>query len=347
MKTTYILLRDNKESGPYSEETLKTMGLKPDDLVWVEGQSVYWLRPSEIKELQTFISDKPQAIPSVTIPDSSWEKYTPGASEKKEPAPAIKPIIIPEKIEEPIIIKPKKQRSKTVTLIFRPATQNVALYAGLLVAGIAAGIIISKKSDKAPDSIANNSVTNPVSKPLSQVLTTDTITSLSGNITDTIAKADPQQTVQSTVLTEQNNPQKNLAKNSTAPEIKDSPDTAKDHIQPAVEKTEDPLPIKENKPTRSELSSQVSVKANDYVVAAFGGIRDLELTVRNNSKYDLEKVIVELTYLKPRDEFLRSENISFKDVPAEGKLTIPVKKSNRGVKVTYKVVKIEAKEMGL
>jgi hypothetical protein len=51
---TYLLLRDNKQSGPYSFEDLKTKGLKAYDLVWVEGRSAAWRYPSEIDELSTF-----------------------------------------------------------------------------------------------------------------------------------------------------------------------------------------------------------------------------------------------------------------------------------------------------
>lgn len=50
----YLLLRDNKQSGPYSLDELKTKGLKAYDLVWVEGRSAAWRYPSEIEELRSF-----------------------------------------------------------------------------------------------------------------------------------------------------------------------------------------------------------------------------------------------------------------------------------------------------
>jgi hypothetical protein len=50
----YLLLRDNKQSGPYSLEELKTMGLKAYDLVWVEGKSAAWRYPCEVEELRSF-----------------------------------------------------------------------------------------------------------------------------------------------------------------------------------------------------------------------------------------------------------------------------------------------------
>lgn len=52
--TKYLLLRDNKESGPYSFDDLKAKGLKAYDLVWIEGKSAAWRYPSEVEELKAF-----------------------------------------------------------------------------------------------------------------------------------------------------------------------------------------------------------------------------------------------------------------------------------------------------
>lgn len=50
----YLLLRDNKESGPYTIEELITKGLKPYDLVWLEGKSAAWRYPGEMADLKAF-----------------------------------------------------------------------------------------------------------------------------------------------------------------------------------------------------------------------------------------------------------------------------------------------------
>lgn len=51
---TYRLLRNNKESGPYSADDLIQMGLKAYDLVWVDGKSASWRYPCEIGELKPY-----------------------------------------------------------------------------------------------------------------------------------------------------------------------------------------------------------------------------------------------------------------------------------------------------
>jgi hypothetical protein len=52
----YLLLRSNKESGPYALEQLIAMGLKPYDLVWIEGKSAAWRYPGEVEELKPYAS---------------------------------------------------------------------------------------------------------------------------------------------------------------------------------------------------------------------------------------------------------------------------------------------------
>jgi hypothetical protein len=55
MQKVYLLLRSNKQSGPYTIDELLGLNLKPLDLVWVEGKSFGWSYPSEIENLKTFV----------------------------------------------------------------------------------------------------------------------------------------------------------------------------------------------------------------------------------------------------------------------------------------------------
>jgi len=47
---TYRLLRNNKETGPFTSDELISHGFKPYDLIWVEGKSAGWRYPGEIPE---------------------------------------------------------------------------------------------------------------------------------------------------------------------------------------------------------------------------------------------------------------------------------------------------------
>lgn len=74
----YLLLRDNKQTGPYTAQELAAKGLKPYDLVWLEGKSAAWRYPGELEELKAFAPvveeqpydrfyKKPEAAASQTI----------------------------------------------------------------------------------------------------------------------------------------------------------------------------------------------------------------------------------------------------------------------------------------
>ncbi|HEU0065123.1 MAG TPA: DUF4339 domain-containing protein [Flavisolibacter sp.] len=50
METRYLLLRNNKQTGPYTIDELIEKQLKPADLIWTEGQSRSWMHPYEMEE---------------------------------------------------------------------------------------------------------------------------------------------------------------------------------------------------------------------------------------------------------------------------------------------------------
>ena len=103
---------------------------------------------------------------------------------------------------------------------------------------------------------------------------------------------------------------------------------------------------KTNATKSSAVWKQVSVKSNDYKKGTFGGIHGLQLTVNNSSNYLLDKVVVELQYLKQNEEALKTENIHFNMVPPNGSLTLGIPPNMRGVKVAYRVINVESKAAG-
>jgi hypothetical protein len=64
---SYLLLRNNKSSGPYSYEELLCLPLKPQDLVWVDRKSTQWRYPSEIDEFKTVSGLGPLPVALVAI----------------------------------------------------------------------------------------------------------------------------------------------------------------------------------------------------------------------------------------------------------------------------------------
>jgi hypothetical protein len=55
MNKIYLLLRNNKQTGPHNVEELKLLGLKTTDLIWVEGKSAGWRNPMELDTLKSYV----------------------------------------------------------------------------------------------------------------------------------------------------------------------------------------------------------------------------------------------------------------------------------------------------
>ena len=126
--------------------------------------------------------------------------------------------------------------------------------------------------------------------------------------------------------------------------------TKKETTPPTIETPANyPAAVAENKEVKKvpveNIASKLQLKLNEYTVAAFGGIRNLKITLQNNSRYLLDKVSVELHYLNPEGTVVKTETIDFNFVQPGAEATVAVKKSTRGVKLDYKITRIESKEM--
>jgi hypothetical protein len=81
--SSYLLLRNNQESGPFSLEEVTGKSLMPYDLIWVIGKSAAWRYPGEIAEFKSFAPPVPEQItdlrktkPDQGLPDSQGNKKT-------------------------------------------------------------------------------------------------------------------------------------------------------------------------------------------------------------------------------------------------------------------------------
>jgi hypothetical protein len=402
--TTYILLRNNKESGPFSLENLRSLGLKPNDLVWAEGQSVCWLFPGEIKELKDLVGLPPQETVKETVtvtetvaapekevkktsvqaatpvlekvkpttPDpiekpqpvyigystaeeESWKKYIPREEKqeynlqqelKEEPVTEInysRPLSEIKELYVKNLHKQTKQKSKAIQINLPPGFKKVALYAGLVVAGLMAGMLFKgKKSNKEKAPVQANLNTRSNTQDNQDVYAPVTIEQ--PPVENSTANIPVNESRNEKPIVDQDVFSDQSTTNAIRDRSLDETITDKPVKKPVEKETRTDPEENVRTSTVPDLRSEVSVKSNDYIVASFGGIRNLELTVTNDSRYPLKKVAVELQYLKPRDELLRTEIVNFYQVPANGKQTQAIKKSTRGIKVAYRIIDIDAQQ---
>jgi hypothetical protein len=86
------------------------------------------------------------------------------------------------------------------------------------------------------------------------------------------------------------------------------------------------------------------IETNDYKVGVFGGISELQVTVINNSIHLLDKVVLQVDYLKPNGESLQTDKYSFFSIAPYGKKTLDIPPCRRGVKVKYKILDAKSRE---
>jgi len=456
---TYLLLRSNKQSGPYSLQQLVSVGLKPYDLVWVEGKSAAWRYPSEVDPLKEY---------APATEEQPYDRFYKKPEEKPEQKPQEKIVSQPVLPAEPVYSLPIEHKTVTTSkkvFVSMPGGDNVVKRASqpaIVKAPVIAEekpkiieekpkiieerpkIIEERRAETKPvfvkeESIIQEKTVLPKREPVfkeqatslkdettlnekySESLDeikkrytetylnrkkrskwTSTHTSLvqvfggaiffcllvvfayknfSGEETNqrpTVVKPDKRAINTSTVST---TPILPAATETKEQQPKKKAQTQKETVNPPDEslavnnipednnetiKENEFTPV-ENKPaekkavmTKSTEESKseevkpktrpvnihrlVSVKANNYKQRAFGGVLNLELTVDNESKFALDKVIVELQYLKPSEQPLKTDRIVFTSIGANDSKTIKVPDYLRGVKVSYKVLDIESSQ---
>jgi hypothetical protein len=370
MNNTYILLRNNSESSPLSLEDLKRIGLLPTDLLWVECQSVCWQNPQEIPELKQLLNGAAQPATKPTT-DESLDKYAPYAenetfadTRKEDPVPvkqegptwqpemkaansintlhsnnylSLNDKLLNEDGKDPWI---RNRATKDIPIaigtelpasLLKLPLKKVALYAGLVAAGALAMLVIRGIGGNGPTKLQSASqqpktvTTTPVKEPAPD--------------SSTIAEMNDQKDIP-------------IEQTTTAPAAEQViSEPAKKETSPLTNETpaNHPAAVAENKEIKKvpeeNIAAKLQLKFNEYTVAAFGGIRNLKMTLQNNSRYLLDKVSVELHYLNPEGTVVKTETIDFNSVQPGDEATVAVKRSTRGVKLDYKITRIESKEM--
>jgi hypothetical protein len=442
--TSYLLLRNNKEKGPFSLEELIQHGLKPYDLVWVNGKSAAWRYPGEIAELKEFspaVEEQPydrffkkpseekkqEPVPvqqketmvqqSTYIPKKSvfvtlpgqkpqqparikeqpvtgYEKYQPAVKETvmaETTAPTIliteTPVTAEIKYSQPLdeikemyvkTLQDRKQKIAKKTYL-NAAMKNAAIALAIVGVGILIGFAMKSNGNKPltaaetviPQQVAMSPAdsTEPVlqeqpaqEQKEEEMPAEPRYEETQPVIQDEMKKQELKEPKQAPVQSPAIPAEKAMAvspkKEVVQPEKKfvpaDEPSPgveinartgernkkvrSETSEQPERETISEPAPKAALK--NNSLAKQVTVSSNDYQKVAFGGIRNLQLTVSNDSKYVLDNVVVELQYLKPSEQPLKTESIQFRSVAPGGTQTIRVPDTNRGIKVTYKITHI-------
>jgi hypothetical protein len=238
--------------------------------------------------------------------------------------------------------KQNKSQKAGIKIKLPKEFKKIAVYAGLVVAGAGLMLLINNIGGKKSSAIAQQNLQqNTVTKPVEALQSEPVQNSIQEPVVEQSelpADEAATPTVEKETLTL---PVKKSTVEKKESESKATTGINKEKIEKDIQEVKEAIV---SKPVSTEsISSKLSLKANDYVVGSFGGIRNLEITLQNDSKYLLDKVAAELQYLNPEGLILKTENIYFQSVSPGQKETVAVKKSKRGVKINYKITSIESR----
>jgi hypothetical protein len=453
---TYLLLRSNKQSGPYSLQQLVSFGLKPYDLVWVEGKSAAWRYPSEVDGLKAYSpateeqpydrfykksEEKPQekqinkpvqqqqeapkqqqetyvqqeetyvlpkeevyVLPVENKTVTTSRKVFVAMPENHVPKKQSQPVIVktPPIVEEkPVAVEEKKVESKPVyikqeTLPKEPVLPKQEPIINAYPVSLKEEPTLNEKYSESLDDIKKRYTETYLSRKKKSKWTsthTSVLQVFGGALffcflvvvayknfgeedkaqskttiiqpdkrsintgtatTAVIPPVVPEANISSTKKTQTkkedtNIPAESLVTNSTQRKkeevIRENEEVASEKKAVMTKATEETKP-EETKPKSRPININrlVNVKANNYKQRAFGGVMNLELTVNNDSKFELDKVIVELQYLKPSEQPIKTETIVFSSIVPNGSKTLKIPDYLRGIKVSYRVMEIESSQ---
>ena len=339
---SYFLLRNNEEFGPFTLKELNSFGVNLTDLIWVESESNVWNYPTEITGLKVTAQNGlknslPASLKTSHKIDTPVSGYTSGTSEAENansyPHDSVN-FYSSKKYSK------KKHRHK----VYKGAGFFGFIFL-LIVVGFCAFVVKRMLDGFNIDEFSPTAE----AKTIEEELLYPSITAHSARITNADTKA---QTISDAFATKKDTTQRKpiVAKAVVPKKVTKAivlPSTVVDvssgnNNAPIVGNTEEELvenPKEEIQPTNPPPSLQVS--ANDYSVGLFGGISNLELSITNPSSQSIEKVTVEVEFLKPNGKVVKSQTVSAENISPGSSKRIVVPSSNRGVKIRYTVVSMQ------
>lgn len=369
---SYILLRNNKESGPYTLNELNARSIYSKDLIWIEGESSSWQSASEIDGLKLGMEESKEEIKHIPkkiirltnnsafaatetrIKISEPVTITARSSEKKE---LIKDDYSFDYQEQELNLFDKGNRVKSNQRVFTFNYNLVGL--GVLLIGAMMGAFIVKQmvdsfdgqqeftgeakeieSIKIPVSTTTHSA-EAVATPIRNEITLTALPVKKDSVLTT-AKINAK-TLVAALHKKDTNKLAAVIKKESNDMITVKNTVAVKSITPS--KNEEEKKSIANETTRPKTTkAPIEISANDYKVGLLGGISGLELSLTNSSGETVENAVIEVEFLKPNGSVAKSEIVQIQNITPGSSKKVEVPSSNRGVKVRYRLISQSAKE---
>ena len=367
--STYLMLRSNQETGPFTLEEIREISLKSFDLIWVVGKSAAWRYPGEIPEFKSFAPPVPdQRVNSASQAEPAGQETT---SKKAVPSRVyvnfpkadkrVTAAIPPIHILEPEIRHPKEPADGYAPLYSQPSKavrySGKAVWIGTIVSLFGAGILtgyfisdrrkffstaashsISPAISPQPETVIQANETTPVvsnskrMQPISEEVVQKTGSSSSGHGTESGDRK---------ILKTAKQKQDSLVKKSVAaaplPNLTDS--TLQSHSVSVNEGL--------SKKMKAHPENYVNLVTGRYSTGLLGGISAVPIMATNNSPVKLDLLVITIDYIQSNNKVFKTENLSFYDLEPGESVTEKAPKSPRGIKISQRITVVNSHQIEL
>jgi hypothetical protein len=364
--SSYLLLRNNKETGPFTIDEIKGMSLKPYDLLWIVGKSAAWRYPGEINEIKSFAPPVPDQVTDFSKVKNGnaentalWETNTQSVT----PARSVYVNLPSEKrhstiqqsgllFERDFLVPEKQEAAYEYTQIYKKPPTPTILVSGKILwvstivllfgAGLLTGFFISDRRKYFSTDAIHPQSGNP-SQPVQLTNKKIILPVINENIqdkqrhatvfpaTDSVKHAGSVARKSVSGIGKKNVKNTVIKKDSTVVHSTElSSVKLNDSInQTAISKTE----LLYQK-MRARPENYVNLVTGRYSTGVFGGISSFSVSVTNNSPVIMNLVVVSIDYVQNNEKIFKTETLSFTDLEPGETVTMKAPKSPRGTKIT-------------
>ncbi len=374
--STYLLLRNNKQTGPFTLEEIKRLSLKSYDLVWIEGKSAAWRYPGEITEFSSF---------APVVPEQPYDRFfkKPGTeTSKKEslvnPTRIILPnqesvyINLPASEKRPSGIGSAPQRRDTLELNWeepirqpegykiteRPKPSSgrsllIISIALMFIAGLVTGFIISNRrifysaneiSTQAQPPARKSPILLPTNPVKSGLVARD---GKNGKLNMEEPGSLREPIIPSGIIKKKKSGPVTLTKKVSQPVPASGTPVGKVSDSGANRRVTDNENSSLAAKIRANPSDYLIVTAGNYKVGVLGGISEVPLMITNRSGVTMDLVVVAVDYILHNKKVFKTENLSFRNLASGTTVTAEAPKSPRGVKITYRLTIADAQQIDM
>ena len=311
----YLLLRDNVETGPYDLAEISTRQLLPTDLIWVEGSSHSWRFPAEIAELAHLVQHQQP------------EPATKGKTDVSGNIPESKNVFValPQPQVALTALHPvdNMEDAELETSFVQPLDELKAKYEAFQQQR---RFQFSRKGK-------NSNV----------IWMAALFAGLLGGAFMIKKMVDAAGDKEGRSLASAALPAKAFPNSSQKEADAAYSNALSTEMVPVDTTAEKPIEVKK----KVNLKKLVTLSASEFKKGVFGGINDLELKVRNKSDHVLDKVAIEVAYLKPNGEVIKKENYTLKAVAPKSTKNLVIPPSKRGVDIKYRITNIKSHDANM